>query len=172
MEKLISKEIQSDLSKLGMYQIAGGGVGVLMVLWGMYNSEALTGLTILIFGFMLVFFGYSIYCGIICITEKKNALGHSLANQLLQVLGFAIVGFAFKYAAGLYLTIGLDLTESFNLKFGTGISKFELNFNKEVDRVELDYNLVALGLIFWIEKLRKKVKTEIEFRQVASMGES
>ena len=82
------------------------------------------------------------------------------------------MGFAFKYVAGLYLTVGLNLTDSVTFDFGAGISKFDFNFNNEKERLELDFNLVAFGLIYWIEKLRKKIRTEIELRQISSIGET
>ena len=78
-------------------------------------------------------------------------------------------GFAFKYVAGFYLTIGLNLTESFNLTFGAGISKFDFNFNNENERLEVDFNLISLGLIIFIEKLRKSVKEEYDANKISSI---
>jgi hypothetical protein len=172
MEKLISKETESALTKLGLYQIIGGAVGVLVILWGIFNTPLLTGITVLVYLLILLFFAYSIFCGILCLKAKTNALGHSLINQILQVFGFAIMGFAFKYVAGFYFTIGLDLTDSIELGFGTGISNFNFNFNNEKDRLEVDFNLIAFALIFWIETLRKKVKEEAIMRQVSSIGDN
>jgi hypothetical protein len=172
MENLISKETESDLTKLGLYQIVGGAVGILIIIWGIYKSPLLTGLTALIYLFILLFFAYSIFCGTLCLKTKKNALGHSLTNQILQVIGFAIMGFAFKYVAGFYLTIGIDLTDSVNFGFGAGISKFNFNFNNEKDRLEVDFNLVAFALIYWIDKLMKKVKEEAAIRQASAIGDT
>lgn len=170
MEQLISKEIESDLTKLGLYQIAGGAIGLLIILWSIYKSPLLTGLTILVYLFILLFFSYSIFCGISCLKSKKNALRHSLTNQILQVIGFAMMGFAFKYVAGFYLTIGLNLTDSIKFGFDAGISKLDFNFNNEEDRLEFDFNLVAFALIYWIDKLMKKVKEEAVIRQISSIG--
>lgn len=172
MENQISKETESDLTKLGLYQIVGGAVGILIIIWSIYKTQLLTGLTVLIYLFILLFFAYSIFCGTLCLKTKKNALGHSLTNQILQVIGFAMMGFAFKYVAGFYLTIGLDLTDSVSFGFGAGISKFDFNFNNEKDRLEVDFNLVAFAIIYWIDKLMKKVKEEAAIRQASSIGDT
>ena len=172
MENLISKETEADLTKLGLYQIFGGAVGILIVVWGIYKSTILTGLTVLVYLFILLFFVYSIFCGSLCLKTKKNALKHSMTNQILQVIGFAMLGFAFKYVAGFYFTIGLDLTDTINFGFGAGISKFDFNFNNEKDRLEVDLNLIAFSLIYWIDKLIKKVKEEAAIRQASSIGET
>jgi hypothetical protein len=173
MNKFISKETDSDLTKLGIYQIAGGVLGIVFILWGIYASSFLAAGALLLYLFILLFFCYSIFCGILCVKAKKNALAYSLANQILQLLGFAMKGFAFKYIAGFFFSIGLDLTpDSFNVGFGAGISKFELNFNNEEERLEININLVALGFIYWIDKLMKRIKEESTLRQVSSIGTS
>ena len=171
MGKQISKETESAITKLGIYQIIGGSLGILIILWSMYKSPFFTGLTILIYLLILLFFAYSIFCGTLCLKTKSNALKHSLINQLLQLIGFAMLGFAFKYVAGIYFTVGLDLTEAFKLDFGVGISKFDFNINKENERFEIDLNLVALVLVLWIDKLIKKRKNDIEIRKLSSIGQ-
>lgn len=170
MKKIISKETKSALMKLGIYQIIGGAIGMLIILGSILGTPLLTGLTVLLYLFILLFFLYSIFCGVLCLKAKKKALHHSLANQILQVFGFAMIGFAFKYIAGLYLTIGLNLTDSFQFSFGAGVSSFNFNFNNEKERIELDFNIIALLLIFWIDTLMKKVKDETAIRQENSIS--
>jgi hypothetical protein len=172
MKELISKELKSDLNKLGIYQIAGGAIGVLLILWSIYNTDLLNIFIVPVYLFMLLFFAYSFFCGLLCIKISKNALKHSQINQFLQVFGLAISGFVFKYAAGFYLTIGLNLTESLSLDFGAGISQFGFSFNDDSSRLQLDINLVAIVLIYWINQLMKKIKTEIEIKEAASIGEA
>ena len=172
MDKLISKETEYELTKLGLYQIFGGTVGIIIIVWSIYQDSFLTELTLLIYLFILLFFGYSIFCGILCLKTKPNALGHSLTNQILQVISFAIMGFSFKYIAGFYFTIGLDLTDVVKFDFGLGLSNFSFNLNNEKDRLEIDFNLIALAVIYWIDKLMKKVKEEKSIRQTPSIGEA
>lgn len=133
--------------------------------------SSVSGIAIAIYLIFLIFYVYSIISGILCLKTSKHALKLSLINQLLQVIGFALMGFAFKYIAGFYFTIGLDLTESINVTFGIGLSKFDFNFNNEYDRLEIDINVVALLLIFWIDLLMKRLKEEMLIRRTNSIGE-
>lgn len=172
MKKLISKETESDIIKLGLYQIIGGVVGMLTIFWEMYRIGLMSGLSVLVYLLIILFFAYSIFCGILCLKTNENALKYSLANQILQVISFSIMGFAFKYVAGFVLTIGLDLTNSIEFNLGVGISKFKFDFNSLSQRLEVDLNLIAFALIYWIDKLMKKVKEEAEIRQVSSIGQT
>ncbi len=172
MKDLISKEVRSDLNKLGIYQIAGAAVGVLLIFWSIYNTESLSGFIVVIYLFMFLFFAYSVFCGFLCIKTRRNALKHSQINQFLQIFGLAIFGFAFKYVAGVYLIFGLNLTESFELDFGAGVSQFGFSFNNGADKLQLDINLVAIVLIYWINQLMKRIKTEIEIKKATSIDDA
>ena len=165
-----TSKVLFKLKGLGIYQIAGGAIGVFLILWGLLNSQQLAGPIILIYLIMLLFFAFSIYCGILCLKKNNGALILSLINQILQVIGFAMVGFAFQYAAGVYLTAGLDLTESFNFTFGAGLSKFNFNINNEPQRLEVTFNFIALGLIILIERIKKEIKEERDKNQIASIA--
>jgi hypothetical protein len=169
MNRFLSKKTISKFKTLGIYQIIGGSIGALLVLWGLLSVQQFSGLIIL-YLFILVFFGFSIYCGTLCLKTKNNSLRFSLINQILQVIGIAMFGLTFKYAAGVYFSAGLNLTESFNLTFGAGVSKFDFNFNNENERLEVDFNFIALGLIIFIERLKKIVKEENDKNQVSSIG--
>ena len=171
MEVLFSKKIKLDLTKLGLYQIVGGVLGIIIIIWAIVKIPLFTDLGALVYFIMVLFFAYSIFCGVLCIKTKNNALLHSLINQMLQIFGIAIMGYALKYVAGFYLTIGLNLTDSINFTFGTGFSKFDFNINLEKERLELDFNLIAFAFVYWIDKLMKKVKEEESVRQAFSIGE-
>ena len=172
MEVLFSKKIKSDLTKLGLYQIVGGVLGIIIIIWAILKIPLLTDLAALVYFIMVLFFAYSIFCGVLCIKTKKNSLLHSLINQMLQIFGIAIMGYALKYVAGFYLTIGLNLTDSIKFTFGTGLSKFDFNINLEKERLELDFNLIAFAFVYWIDKLMQKVKEEESVRQAFSIGET
>src|SRR5206468_549200 len=131
---------KSNISKIGWYQIIGGGVGFLIILFSLLATDQLQALTILVYGFMLLFFMYSIICGILCVKHTSNALTHSIINQFLQLVSFAFLGYSFFYVAGLYLYVGLDLSNSFEIKFGLGISSFSFNINREQERTEVNIN--------------------------------
>src|SRR5688572_15978429 len=119
----------SFLRNLGIYQVIGGGVGILLILLALLNLQDIRPLLFVLYVGFSLFYAFSIYCGILCAMNKGTAFKLSLLDQLIQTVGIAIFGFAFQFAAGLYLSAGLDLSESFELKFGAGISKFDFNFN-------------------------------------------
>lgn len=164
-------KFKSDIFKIGLYQIIGGGIGAIIILISLIMITPSTELEILVFFIMFGFFVYSIFCGTLCLYAKETALRHSLINQFLQVLGFAMFGYAFNYVAGLYLTIGLDFSNSFDIKFGAGISKFDFNINRETERTEMNFNLVAFGLIFWIDKLMHKIKEETDIQEISTVAD-
>ncbi len=70
------------------------------------------------------------------------------------------------------LSVGLDLSSSINMKFDVGISKFDFNINREHERAEINFNLVAFAFIYWIDKLMKEIKTEKANVEIASVGQS
>jgi len=48
--------------------------------------------------------------------------------------------------------------------------KLEFNINHDAERAEINFNLIALALIYWIEKLTKKIKAENEIAETVSVG--
>ncbi len=172
MRNLLSKETESNFSILGIYQVIGGSVGILIMLWGIFNNFETTLLSILLYSLILLFFSYSIYCGLMCLLKRKSALPHSLANQLLQVLGFSIAGYAYNYIAGVYMTINLDFTNSINVSVGFGLSSFKFYINNDQDQFQISLNIVAILIIYWIDKLMSKVKEEAALRQINSLGDA
>jgi hypothetical protein len=166
----MTTDIKTELSKIGWYQIIGGAIGIVIILYSVFSSVEISGLNTLIYVFMLLFFIYSIFCGTLCLRCRDKALTHSLINQFLQLIGFAVLGFAFAYVAGFYLSVGLDFSNSLDIKFDIGISKFDFNVNREYERTEISFNLVAFGLVYRINKLMKKVKVEKDNTEIASIG--
>jgi hypothetical protein len=172
MKKLISEQTLSDLTKLGIYQIGGGGVGILIVVWAIYKNMTLSVITSILYLLILAFFSFSIFYGFLCTKAKKNALKYSFINQVLQIAGFAAFGFAFNYIAGFYFIVGLDLSETFEFSFGVGISKVNFVLNSDSEKLQIDFNIVAFIIVIWIDKLMKRVKAEIELRTISSLGEN
>ncbi len=170
ISKRMTTKTKSDILKIGWYQVFGGCIGVLNILYSFFNPVQFLALNILIYFFMFLFFAYSIFCGILCLKHKANALKHSLINQFLQLIGFAVFGFAFIYVAGFYLSIGLDLSNSIDVKIDFGILKFDFNINRQYDRTEMSFNLVAFALIYWIDRLVRRTKTEKTNIEIASIG--
>ena len=160
---------KSDILKIGWYQIIGGGIGELFILYSLFSPTQVSGFEVLVYISMLLFFGYSIFCGILCLKHTNNALTHSLINQILQLLGFAFGGFAFSYVAGIYVSVGFDFSSSIEMKFDFGLSEFDFNLNRQYERAEIYFNLVAFGLIYWIDRVSTKIKAEKVNMEITSI---
>jgi hypothetical protein len=164
-------KIITKLRVLGIYQVLGGAFGAVFLLWGFWhNRQLMPPLALVLFWVMLSFFIFSIYCGIACLVQTNNALKVSLGNQILQVIGFAMFGFAFQYAAGIYLIAILDLTESFNLRFGAGLFNFDFKVHLDSERLKVTFNFMALAVVVFIEKLKKQIGEDQNKKQISSIG--
>ncbi|MFI5407174.1 MAG: hypothetical protein ACHQ1D_11785 [Nitrososphaerales archaeon] len=165
MPKNITTEIQNELSKLGLYQIIGGAIGILLVLWLLYKTTDITQLVAVLIIVMSSFFCYSIFCGILCLKSKETALKFSFINQVLQIIGFSIMGYSFIYVAGIYLLIGFDLTESFKLTFGVGVSSLKISLNSDPEVTRFDINIIGILVLIWVDRLSRKIKQERSLRE-------
>jgi len=74
------------------------------------------------------------------------------------------MGYAFKYAPSLFLTVGVDLTETFKLTFNAGLSDMAINMNVQSEVVAIDFNLIAIIIFVWLDKINKRIKAEKEIR--------
>jgi hypothetical protein len=136
--------LQLKLRILGVYQMFGGLVGIFLTLLIVSFSNISDLLLAL---FILLLFGYSIYCGLLLIGRSKKGLQYSKVNQILQAVHFTILGYGFKYVSGLFFSLGFDLTDGFSLEFYFGISNWLMDINADNVMMSLHVNFVALFLI-------------------------
>jgi len=170
MENNLKKDTVSKLKALGIYQIAGGVVGLLLTVWSILNLTVISALLLLILLIAVLLYSYSIYCGILLVRNKIAGLKHSLINQFLQIINFLISGFAFKYISGVFLSFGIDLTDSFYFLFNFGISSWQISLYGDSEPFIVSFNFVALFLILFIENLKKKIDKEQLENQLALLG--
>lgn len=167
MENILNKDIKSKIKGLAIYQIAGGIIGIGLTIWLIAQTVTITGLVILIFILAAGLYSLSIYCGQQLLKGKiKSGLKLSTINQALQVINFAVLGFAFKFVAGLILSIGIDYTNDFNFTFNFSLSEFQFNINSDKELVTVGFNVVAIYLVYLIDKLQQ----EIENRETLFMA--
>jgi hypothetical protein len=126
---------------------------------------------LLLFLIALSLYAFSIYCGVILFKNIEIGLRLSKINQLLQVVHFTILGYAFKYISGVHLSIGLDLTESLEFRFNLSISGWQFTINDDDPSIIVSLNLVALFLIAFIDKIQLKIKKEQLEKQVFEIGQ-
>ena len=170
MEHTISKETIAKFNALGWYQIVGGIIGLGLTIWIISGLTTIIGPLLLLLLIATGLYGYSIYCGSLLLKRKESGLSHSLINQFLQLVNFSISGFVFQYISGVYLSMGVDLTNSFNFTFNVGVSSWQLAINSDSESLVFNFNFVALFLILWIGKLRRKINKERLENQIASIA--
>jgi hypothetical protein len=159
MNLRLPNNIKTKLERLAYYQIAGGAIGVIMVIWLIAQTVTITGIVILIFVLAIGLDIFSIYCGRLLLKgEHDIGLRLSTINQALQIFSFALFGFAFKFVAGLCLGIGIDYTNDFKFDFNLTISTFEISINTEHELINLGFNFVAVFLIQYIMRIKDEIE--------------
>lgn len=149
-------DISNKIKGLAIYQIAAGIIGNILTIALIARQAAVPGIFLLLFLIALGLYSYSIYCGILLLKYQVKGLNHSSLNQYLQLINFSIFGYAFQYIAGIYLSAGVDLTNSINLKMNLGLSAWQMSINRDKDIVLINLNFVALFLVIFIDNLKMK----------------
>jgi hypothetical protein len=159
MENNLNNDLKNKIKGLALYQIVGGIIGIGLTIWLISKTVTITGLLILIFILATGLYSFSIYCGQQLLKGKiKYGLKLSTINQSLQVINFALLGFGFKFVAGLILSIGIDYTNDFNFTFNFSLSEFQFNINSERELVTVGFNIVAIYLVYFIDKLQQEIE--------------
>lgn len=150
---------KAGLRFLALYQIVGGILGIALTLWVLFRGELVVTQQVLrISLFAAGLFVFSILCGRMLFRNARRGLVLSLINQVLQVVYFTFGAYGFQYVAGLRLGVGIDMIGSWTFKFRLAISSFQLEAGTDTGQKLIGINLVALCLIFWIERLLEQVK--------------
>jgi len=159
MDNYLTKGIQAKIKGLAYYQIAGGILGACLTIWLIAKTVTITGLFLLMILFVLGLYAFTIYCGQQLLKgDLKKALTLSIINQCLQAISFAMFGYAYKYASGLFLSIGVDLTESLKFTFDFAFSTFQFDINSHNENIAVRLNVFALYLIYFIDTLQEQVE--------------
>jgi hypothetical protein len=162
MEKFISPQSKSALLKIGLYQIVSACFGLFLFLWSVHEKKTWSTLGVVLFLMSSLLFSFSFLSGYLCLKNKEKALTLSLINQGIQLVGFHLVGYAFVYAPCLFLTAGVDLTETFKFTLNWGIFAFFINFNTQSEVIAVDFNIIAIIIFVWLVKLNNRISAEME----------
>ena len=156
-----TNKLKSKISFLAYYQVAGGTVGILLLIWLLASTFPVLGMNILLYLFMAILFGLSICSGWLLI-DKRIEIGLTLSkiNQMLQIFGIAFGGFAYEYVAGVGLSPGINLEDGASFDFNFYLSKLELYINSSKDFAKVEFNLVAIYLVYFIIKLQNRVANQ------------
>ncbi len=152
-------ETRNQLKAIAIYQIVGGILGIALTTWVLFGGEMVldqTALRISLFATGLYVF--SILCGRMLFRNTRRGLILSIINQVLQVVYFSVGAYGFQYVAGLRVGIGVDMIAGWILKFRLALSSFHFSLGTDLGQKFIGINLVALFLIFWMERLLEKTK--------------
>ena len=166
-----SKNTNTKLKMLGIYQLAGGLIGIMVIVRLIYNLPNLAPAYYLLICFVFMLYIYSVFCGILVLRKTSLALNHSLINQYLQLVNFYVAGYGFAFIAGSSITAGVNLTNGFLLDFHlTLLSDFNIQLATDSPMIAIYVNVIALVIIIFIDNLNKKMLEEREKSMIAEIG--
>ena len=158
----LNKSTNFQLKAIALYQIIGGVLGIALTLWVMFSGEMVVALPALRIGlFAGGLYVFSILCGSMLFRKPQRALVLSLINQVLQVVYFSFGAYGFQYVAGLRIGIGVDMVGGWIFKFRMALSSFHFSVGDDLGQKFIGVNLVALFLIFWLERLLEETKKQV-----------
>jgi hypothetical protein len=165
MESVLNRKFKLMLRIIAWYQIAGGlvGIGLMLVVVLLLIRTAPFSLATFIMLAAVALHGFSVYCGTLLLKNKYRAgLNLSIINQALQVISFAIGGYAYKYIAGLVLLAGFNPANSPKayISFSWRPS-WQISISAGGNHVDIAINIIALLLLVFMIYLRGTInKTE------------
>lgn len=150
-----------QLNLIAYYQILGGFYGLYRILSMLAKQPTLSGLGLIIYLLIIGLYSFSIYCGNLIRLKKPKGLELSKWSQLSQLFQFNLLGVAFWYISGFGIAIGYGKVDEFTqfvyLNFSSMYFKYNLEENQDF---YFFINFVPLIVIFFIEKLERKIKND------------
>ncbi|SFF85843.1 hypothetical protein [Pontibacter chinhatensis] len=147
----------NQIKAIAIYQILGGVIGIALLVLVMFGGEVTVTQEVLRFSILAgLLYIFSILCGRMLFRNPRKGLRLSLVNQVLQVVYFSIGAWAFQYVAGLRIGVGVDMVGGWIFKFRLALSSFHFSAGSDLGQKFVGVNLVALFLIFWLERLLEK----------------
>lgn len=143
----------SVLWMIGAYELLGGVVGLMTMLWiGLRYPRALPGQDLSV---SLLPFGALMFAGLWLIREPRRSQAPSALLQLAQIVGISTHGFVWKFSAGLYASITL-LGDRMNLFAGWDTSLL-LGLQARGQPFAFSLNVVPICLLIAMWRFRRKL---------------
>ena len=156
---------------LALYQLIGGVLGIILTIFLILRLTEVSVSLFLLLAIALSLYCYSVLCGILLFKNPLLGIKYSRINQYLQIFGFFIFGYGFRYVAGFFITIGLNLTNSINFVADLGTSAWQINIDQESKACIISFNFVALFLILFLDRQLKIIKQNIFSKEISQLGE-
>lgn len=150
--------LKAQTRNFGIYQVAGGLLALGLVILALIQQATLSGAMLVIYILMLMLTGFSVYCGRMTLKDAERGLELSRYNQALQIIGFAVNGCCYFYAAGIYLFLGLEVNDSAHFAPEFGFATFNIRFGTESSDTILSINTFAILCLLYINSLQRDWK--------------
>lgn len=146
------------LNSLSAYQLFGGilGIGLALRLLPQLGALSTSGYGLL--ALAIGFYTFSIAAGAVLFRNRRSGLTLSLINQALQVISLSASGFAYQYVAGFKIGLGIFFVPLWQFKLQFTLSSFQFMLNAAGVGAYIGINVVALGLVYLVERLREELK--------------
>lgn len=161
--KLLMKKPTLKIKYLGFYQLIGGIVGILNMIRFIPNFTQINGNIFSLLMTIFLLYSFSIYCGYLLLKQRNiQGLNLSIYNQLIQIIGFGVLGYAFHYTAGIYCGFKLNLTNDTIATFMLGHSMARIDINGLERFTEISINFIAFVLLNLILNLKQIEENVVE----------
>ncbi len=162
--------IDKKLDFLSGYQMLGGIIGIVFIVFAVFKTEDLNFGNISILALGILFYTFSFIAGLFLYQRKTNGIKLSLLNQLFQVIGFSYLGYGFEYVAGLSIDVFLKNIEGLDISVFFGLSNWHILINNDTGIQEISFNLVAIFLLIYTLTLRKEYTLSNSENQISNIG--
>ncbi|RZJ77606.1 MAG: hypothetical protein EOO47_16335, partial [Flavobacterium sp.] len=111
MNTLKNKRLLKPIKLLAYYEIIGGVLGLLILTYFTLTTSPIQLPLLIALSIGAIFFLFSIISGQqLLYGNLTKALNLSLITQMLQLISFAVSGYALLLVSGLMISVGLELT--------------------------------------------------------------
>lgn len=136
---------------LGVLALGGGATGVTIVLQQLLQSS--NPIEWLFYAVFIGMYAFGVWCGILMLEGRENALRKNAVYWLLQIPVFSTYVFGYMFIGGFHLTAWYEWVGSgFGMDFLIG-STVSFNVMKTPDHSFIGVNLFALAITFWLNRL-------------------
>lgn len=152
----ILKRKRKILELIGLYEIIGGATGLVLMFTGVMSLNKLSGLAVIFWLIVLLFYISSIYAGVILLKYHEKEILPSKIVQYLQIISFGSFGFFLTLSAGFSCYIGFDYTHELILRFFFDIipSKTRIAYLADQTTFYFYINLIPLLILIFFDRYK------------------
>ena len=152
---------------IGIYEIIGGSIGLILLLFGQLSLNKFTFLGLLMWLIVFGFYGLTVYAGIKLYKKHDKAIMLSEIVQYMQIVSFGLVGYYMAFTSGITAYLGIDYTADLIFKFAFNFnpSGTQLSYLGDKTPFYIYINLIPILVITLMDigkKRLQKEKLEIE----------